>query len=70
MLVLEGTLKQHLIDVAEQAHETLEQLIENIRRFEEVSESLKSQNQQERVQRMNGIKRRAVIIILDKYSYA
>ena len=63
LMILEGTLKQHLMDINEQAHEMLEQLIESMKQSESVTESLKSQNQLEWVQKMNGIKRRAEEIV-------
>lgn len=59
MMVLEGALKQHLMDVNEQAHEMLEQLIEGI------TEQLKACNQLEWVQRMNSVKHRAEEAILE-----
>ena len=59
MMILEGTLKQHLMDVNQQAHEMLEQLIEEMKQSENVTEQLKSSNQLEWVQKMNSIKHRA-----------
>ena len=59
MMILEGTLKQHLMDVNQQAHEMLEQLIEEMKQSENVTEQLKSSNQLEWVQKMNNIKHRA-----------
>ena len=63
MMVLEGTLKQHLMDVNKQAHEMLEQLIEDIKGAEGITEQLKASNQLEWVQRMNSIKHRAEEIL-------
>ena len=63
MMILEGTLKQHLLGVNEQAHEMLEQLIDGIKRSEGITEQLKSSNQLEWVQRMNSIKHRAGDVI-------
>ena len=63
MMILEGTLKQHLMDVNEQAHEMLHQLIEGMKRSEGITEQLKSSNQLEWAQRMNSIKHRAEEII-------
>lgn len=65
MMLLEGTLKQHLIDINEQAHEMVEQLIEEMKQSENVTEQLKSSNQLEWVRNMNSIKRRAEEIILE-----
>ena len=63
MMVLEGTLKRHLMDVNEQAHEMLEELIEGMKRSEGVSEQQKASNQLEWVQRMNSIKHRAEEVV-------
>lgn len=63
MMILEGTLKQHLLEIDEQAHEMLKQIIESMMKSEGVTESLKSRNQLEWVQRMNSIKYRAEILI-------
>ena len=63
MMVLEGALKQHLMDVNEQAHEMLEQLIEGMKKSEGITEQLKACNQLEWVQRMNSIKHRAEEIL-------
>ena len=69
MMILEGTLKQHLLEVNTQAHKMLDQLIEGMKKSESVTESLKSQNQLEWVQRMNGIKYRAEEIIKAELVY-
>ena len=69
MMILEGTLKQHLMDINEQAHEMLEDLIESIVKSEGITESLKSRNQLEWVQRMNRIKYRAEEIIKTELIY-
>ena len=63
MMILEGTLKQNLLDVNKQAHEMLEQLIEGMQKSEGITESLKSGNQLEWVRRMNGIKHCAEEVI-------
>ena len=65
MMVLEGALKQHLMDVNEQAHEMLEQLIEGMKKSEGITEQLKACNQLEWVQRMNSVKHRAEEAILE-----
>ena len=65
MMILEGTLKQHLLDINEQAHEMLEQLIEERKKSEGVTEQLKADNQLEWLQRMNSSKHRAEEIVQD-----
>jgi len=69
MMILEGTLKQHLLDINEQAHEMLEQLVENIKKSEGITEHLKTSNQLEWIQRMNSIKHRAEEIIITESIY-
>lgn len=69
MMILEGTLKQHLMDVNEQAHEMLEQLIEDMKRAEGITEQLKAINQLEWVQQMNSIKQRVEEVIKSEYIY-
>ena len=69
LMILEGTLKQHLLEVNTQAHEMLEQLIEGMKRSEGITEQLKSSNQLEWVQRMNSIKHRAEEIIKAELIY-
>ena len=69
LMILEGSLKQHLMDINRQAHEMLEQLIEGMKKSENVTESLKSQNQLEWIQRMNSIKYRAEEIIKAELVY-
>ncbi len=69
MMVLEGTLKQHLMDVNEQAHEMLEQLIDGMKRSEGVTERLKASNQLKWVQQMNCIKYHAEEVIKAEVIY-
>ena len=63
-MVLEGTLKQHLMDVNEQAHEMLDQIIGQMKVVEGITEDLKARNPLEWVQRMNSIKFRAEEIVM------
>lgn len=69
MMVLEGTLKQHLLDVNTQAHEMLDQFIESMKKSEGITEHLKASNQLEWVQRMNSIKHRAEEVIKAELIY-
>lgn len=68
-LVLEGTLKQHLTDVNEQAHEMLDQIIGQMKVVEDVTEKLKAINPLEWIQGMNSIKHRAEEIVLQELIY-
>lgn len=63
LMILKGTLKQHLMEVNTQAHEMLEQLIEGMKRSEGITEQLKSRKQLEWVQSMNSIKHRAEEVV-------
>ena len=69
MMTLEGTLKQHLMDINEQAHDMLKQLIEVMKKSESTTEQLKSNNQLGWVQRMNSIKCRAEEIVKAELIY-
>ncbi len=69
IMILEGSLKQHLLKVNTQAHEMLEQLIEGMKISEGITETLKSQNQLEWVQKMNSIKHRAEEIVKAELIY-
>lgn len=69
LMILEGTLKQHLLEVNTQAHKMLDQLIESMKKSEGITEHLKSSNQLEWVQRMNSIKHRAEEIIKAELIY-
>lgn len=63
-MVLEGTLKQHLMDVNEQAHEMLDQIVGQMKVVEDITEDLKARNPMEWVQRLNSIKHRAEEIVI------
>ena len=69
MMVLEGTLKQHLLDVNTQAHKMLDQLIEGMKQYEDITEQKKSINQLEWVQRMDSIKHRAEEVVKAELIY-
>ena len=68
-LVLERTLKQHLMDVNEQAHEMLDQIVGQMKVVEGITEDLKAPNPLEWVQRMNGVKHRAEEIVMQELIY-
>ena len=69
LMILEGTLKLHLLEVNGQAHDMLERLIEDMKRLEGITEQLKSSSQLEWVQRMNSIKHRAEEVIKAELIY-
>lgn len=60
---MKGTLRQYLEEVNANAEEMLFQLIKQMAKNENVTESLKRQNQLVWVQRMNSIRDRALEIV-------
>ena len=67
MMVLEGTLKQHLIDENEQAHQQIEELIEDLLTVNPAPD--KAANQLGWIQHMNMLKMQAEEIILRELIY-
>ena len=67
MMVLEGTLKQHLMDVNEQAHQQIEALIEDLLKVNPAPD--KAKNQLGWIQHMNMLKMQAEEIILRELIY-
>ena len=61
---MNGSLKQYLREVDEQAEEMLFQLVKQMAKNEGVTEALKRQSQMVWVQRMNSIRNRAEEIVL------
>ena len=61
---MNGSLKQYLREVDEQAEEMVYQLVRQMAKDEGVSESLKCQDQMLWVGRMNSIRNRAKEIVL------
>lgn len=68
-MVLEGTLKQHLMDVNEQAHEMLDQIVGQMKVVEGITGDLKACSPLEWIQRMNSIKHRAEEIVIQELIY-
>lgn len=68
-LLIDGTLKQHLLDIDESANERLQLLIKQFTESENVNEYLKEHHQMEWVQAMNNIKNRAEEIVLNEIIY-
>ena len=67
MMVLEGTLKQHLMDVNEQAHQQIEVLIEDLLKANPAPD--KARNQFGWIQHMNILKVQAEEINLQELIY-
>ena len=68
-LLIDGTLKQHLLDIDESTNERLQLLIKQFTESENVNEYLKEHHQMEWVQAMNNIKNRAEEIVLNEIIY-
>ena len=68
-LLIDATLKQHLLDIDECANERVHVLIKQFAESENVNEYLKEHHQMEWVQSMNNIKNRAEEIVLNEIIY-
>lgn len=68
-LLLNGTLKQHLIDMDESINAKVNELIKQLAKQENVNEYLKEHHQMEWVQAMNNIKNRAEEIVFNEILY-
>ena len=68
-LLIDGNLKQHLLDIDECANERVHVLIKQFAKSENVDEYLKEHHQMEWVQSMNNIKNRAEEIVLNEIIY-
>ncbi len=55
ILVLEGTLYDHLAGIDQTAHERIERMVQELAKVEGITEALKAANQMEWVGRMNNI---------------
>lgn len=68
-LLIDGSLKQHLLDIDESANKRVQLLIKQFVESENVNEYLKEHHQMEWVQSMNNIKNRAEEIVLNEIIY-
>lgn len=68
-LLLNGTLKQHLFEIDENAADKVNELIKQLAEHENVNENLKEHHQMEWVQAMNNIKNRAEEIVFNEILY-
>ena len=69
VMLLNGTLNQHLEEIDEQANTMLELLIRQMAEREDVTEQLKAADQMEWVRKMNGIRNRAEEIVNSELIY-
>lgn len=70
IMLMNGTLWNHLAEVDEQASDMFSRLVERMKVNEGITEQLKEQNQMEWVARMNNICSRATEIIAKNIIYA
>ena len=68
-LLINGTLKQHLIEIDESATDKVNSLIKQLAEVEHIDENLKEHHQIEWVQSMNNIKNRAEEIVFNEILY-
>ena len=68
-LLINGTLKQHLIEIDEITTSKVNELIKQLAEAEHIDENLKEHHQMEWVQAMNSFKNRAEEIVLNEIIY-
>ena len=68
-MLLTGTLEPHLAEIGESAQAMFDRLVEQMKRAEGVTETLKARDPMEWVRRMNGIAARAEEAILQEMVY-
>lgn len=68
-LLISGTLKQHLIDIDENATSRVNLLIKQLTEAEHIDENLKEHHQMKWIQSMNNIKNRAEEIVFNEIIY-
>ena len=69
LMLLKGTLTQHLIDTNEEALNQMEQITKHLKQVEGVTEKLKATDQMEWVRRMNNIRNRAEEMVWNELIY-
>ena len=70
VMLLSSELFSHLADMDKQAHERLEQLIQQMKEAEGVTEEMKVRDQLAWVGAMNNIRARAEEVVLQELAYA
>jgi hypothetical protein len=68
-LIVSGNLFSHLREIDSTCNARMEQVVKQMAKAENVTESLKAENQLEWVARMNGIQNRAEEIVLQELIY-
>lgn len=68
-LLINSTLKQHLIEIDDNATDKVNELVKQLAKVEHIDENLKEHHQMEWVQSMNNIKNRAEEIVFYEILY-
>ena len=68
-VLLTGNLDEHLKEIGDTAQEMFDQLVEQMKKVEGVTERLKAEKQMEWVVRMNSIRSRAEEVVLSELVY-
>ena len=68
-VLLTGNLDEHLKEIGDTAQEMFDQLVEQMKKVEGVTERLKAEKQMEWVGRMNSIRSRAEEVVLSELVY-
>ncbi len=68
-MLLTGKLDEHLKEIGDTAQEMFDQLVEQMKKVEGVTEQLKAEKQMEWVGRMNSICNRAEEVVLSELVY-
>ena len=68
-MLLTGKLDEYLKEIGDTAQEIFDQLVEQMKKAEGVTEQLKAENQMEWVGRMNSIRSRAKEVVLSELVY-
>ncbi|MGN0443431.1 MAG: TnpV protein [Acutalibacteraceae bacterium] len=68
-LLAQGNLWQHLADIDKEADEMFNTLVEQMKESEDITETLKDENQLEWVQRQNNIEQRATETVNEELIY-
>lgn len=63
LLLIQGKLYQHCVEVEKQARDMFDPLVEQMKEHEDVTEQLKEENQMLWVQKMNNIRNRVTVTV-------
>lgn len=69
-MILNGTLKEHLLTIQEQAEQRMELLIEQMKEKEGITEQMKAEDQMLWVAKMNSIQNSAEEIVRNELIYS